>query len=115
MVRWPSGQAQVCKTCHSGSIPLRTSKNASENISGAFAISDFPTIFLQIDSFLQKKPQRISYTEAVTTFETVALSPTASLQRYSNFSINQSLTIFVIGTGELNIQPTNQLTDENSY
>lgn len=27
MVRWPSGQAQVCKTCHSGSIPLRTSQN----------------------------------------------------------------------------------------
>ncbi len=24
-VRWPSGQAQVCKTCYSGSIPLRTS------------------------------------------------------------------------------------------
>ena len=25
-MRWPSGQAQVCKTCYSGSIPLRTSR-----------------------------------------------------------------------------------------
>ncbi len=32
-VRWPSGQAQVCKTCYGGSIPPRTS-NAS--LVGAF-------------------------------------------------------------------------------
>jgi hypothetical protein len=25
VVRWPSGQAQVCKTCYGGSIPPRTS------------------------------------------------------------------------------------------
>ena len=29
MVLWPSGQAQVCKTCYSGSIPLGTSQNLS--------------------------------------------------------------------------------------
>ena len=45
----------------------------------------------------------------------VALRQQHLSQRYSNFSINQSLTIFVIGTGELNNQLQNQLTDENSY
>jgi hypothetical protein len=32
MARWPSGQAEVCKTFHTGSIPVRAStSNPSQN------------------------------------------------------------------------------------
>ena len=34
---------------------------------------------------------------------------------FSSYSISRPCYNFVIGTGELNIQLQNQLTDENSY
>ena len=40
MVLWPSGQAQLCKSCYSGSNPLGTSKNTKSSSSNLSKIQD---------------------------------------------------------------------------
>ena len=63
-----------------------------------FAILDLATTLLQI----KKTPNHFIDSESGGIQNEVAFRQQHLSQRYSNFSINQSLTIFVSGTGELN-------------
>lgn len=62
-----------------------------------FAILDLATTLLQI----KKTPNHFIDSESGGIQNEVAFRQQHLSQRYSNFSINQSLTIFVSGTGEL--------------
>ena len=81
--------------------PLQTPFSDAER---GFAILDLATTLLQI----KKTPNHFIDSESGGIQNEVAFRQQHLSQRYSNFSINQSLTIFVSGTGELKCWPRQQ-------